>query len=194
MKLKLIIAAAALLASTPVFAKWSLVQDSTPVVVGGGKLKVIAARGWNRWSKQPTKQSELWSYDGPALNQIQFFDGLAEGQPMAKERNKKREPLPKFTQAMKGTDVAEAFEQTVRVTQGTPDFAIDRIEPARFAGAQGFRFLYHYTANELVRKGEARGAIVGGKLYMITYTAAALHYFDAHLAQAQAIMDSAKIG
>jgi hypothetical protein len=36
-------------------------------------------------------------------------------------------------------------------------------------------------------------AIVGGKLYLISYAAPALHYFDAHLAKAQAIMDSAKV-
>ena len=192
MKLKMLFIAVAL-SSAPALAKWSTVPASTPVAVAGGKLRVVPAAGWNRWSKKPVKQTELWSFDGPLLNQIQFFGGLASGQPFARERNKKREPLPKFTPAMKATDIAEAFEQTIRVTQGAPDFGIDRIEPAPFAGADGFRFAYHFTSGELVRKGEARGAIIGGKLFMIVYSAPALHYFDAHLAAAHGVMDSAKV-
>jgi hypothetical protein len=40
---------------------------------------------------------------------------------------------------------------------------------------------------------EARAAIVGGKLYLITFAAPEIHYFDANIAEARAIMDSAKI-
>lgn len=192
MQLKMLFAAAAL-TSAPALAKWSTVPPSAPVAVAGSKLSVQPAVGWNRWSKKPVKQSELWSFDGPLLNQLQFFGGLPSGQPLARERNKKREPLPKFAPSMKATDIAEVFEQTIRVTQGTPDFTIERIEPAPFAGEKGFRFAYHFTAGELVRKGEARGAIIGGKLFMIVYSAPALHYFDAHLAEAQALMDSARL-
>lgn len=181
------------LAATPVSAKWIMVPAAAPVAVAGPALSVTPGVGWNRWSKKPTKQSELWSFDGPQLNQIQFYGGVASGQPLAKERNKKREPLPKFSSKMKATDIAEAYEQTIRVTQNVPDFTIDTIEPARFAANNGFRFAFRYTAAELTRKGEARGAIVGGKLYLITYAAPALHYFDAHLPKAEAIMESARV-
>ncbi|MBS0503259.1 MAG: hypothetical protein JSS55_05535 [Proteobacteria bacterium] len=182
-----------LIAVAPVSAKWIAVPAANRAPVAGGALTVKPEAGWNRWSKKPTKQSELWSFDGPLLNQIQFFGGVGSGQPLARERNKKREPLPKFKVDMKATEVAEAFEQTIRVTQGASDFAIDQIEPAAFGATQGFRFAYHYTAGELVRKGEVRGAIVKNKLYMIAYSAPALHYYDAHLAGAQAVMDSAQI-
>ena len=188
--LKHAMAAAALL-STPAIAKWTAVPAAA-VPVAENAMSVAPAAGWNRWSKKPTKQSELWSFDGPLLNQIQFY-AVTPGQPLAKERNKKREPLPKFAANMKATDIAEAFEQTIRVTQGAPDFVIDTIEPAQFGAADGFRFAYHFTSGELVRKGEARGAIVKGKLYMIAYSAPSLHYFDAGLAGATAIMDSARI-
>lgn len=192
MRLNILFAAAALM-SGPALAKWSAVPASTPAAVASSKLSVVPSAGWNRWSKKPVKQSELWSFDGPLLNQIEFYGGLTNGQPFARERNKKREPLAKFTPAMKATEIAEAFEQTIRVTQGAPDFAIDQIEPVTFAGANGFRFAYHFTTGELVRKGEARGAIIGGKLFMIVYSAPALHYFDAHLAAAHGVMDSAKV-
>ena len=189
-KQSLLIAA---LLSAPVSAKWIAVPTTAPSAVANSKLSVTPPEGWNRWSKRPTKQSELWSFDGPLLNQVQFYGGVPAGQPLAKERNKKREPLPKFSAGMKATDIAEAYEQTMRVTQAATDFTIDAIEPVTFASQPGFRFAYRYTADELTRKGEARGAIIGGKLYLISYMAPALHYYDAHLAKAQAIMDSAKV-
>jgi hypothetical protein len=128
-------------------------------------------------------------------NQIEFIGGVANGEPLAKERNKKDKPLPKFNAKMLPTDVAQAYEQTQRIVTQSPDFTIDSMEPVTFAGHPGVKFTFHFTRpeEELTRKGEARGAIIGGRLYMITYTATALHYFDAHLAQAQAIMDSAKV-
>jgi hypothetical protein len=183
----------AVLASAPASAKWLIVAPDKAVPVAKSKLAVVAPAGWNRWSKQPTKQSELWSFDGPLLNRLHFYGGVSAGQPLAKERNKKREPLPKFASNMKATDVVEAYEQTLRVTEGANDFVIEAIEPTQFAAHQGFRFAYRYTAGELTRRGEARGAIVGGKLYLISYAAPALHYFDAHLAKAQAIMESANV-
>jgi hypothetical protein len=192
MTMKKILLATALL-SAPASAKWITVPTTAPTTVAQSKLWVTSPAGWNRWSKRPMKQSELWSFDGPLLNQVQFYGGVAAGQPLAKERNKKREPLPKFSANMKATDIAEAYEQTMRVTQGASDFTIDAIEPVTFAGRSGFRFAYRYTSEELTRRGEARGAIIGGKLYLISYMAPALHYYDAHLAKAQAIMESAKV-
>lgn len=158
-------------------------------------MTVVPGQGWNMTTVRPSKKSETWSFDGPILNQVEFVAGVANGEPLAKERDKKRQPLPKFGSAMLAPDVAQAYEQTQRILTGSPDFSIDSMEPASFAGHPGFRFAYHFTKpdEELTRRGEVRGAIVGGKLYMISYTAAALHYFDAHLAKAQAIMESARL-
>lgn len=183
------------LTAAPLSAKWRLLPEATPVPVAKSALKVVPGQGWNSWSVRPGKKSELWSYDGPVLNQIEFIGGLANGEPLAKERNKKDKPLPKFSGQMLPTDIAQIYEQTQRIVTQSPDFTIDTMEPVTFAGHSGVKFTFHFTKpdEELTRKGEARGAIVGGKLYLISYTAAALHYYDAHLAKAQAIMDSAKL-
>ena len=183
------------LAATPISAKWKLMPEAARVPVAKSGMTVVAGQGWNSWSIKPGKKSELWSYDGPVLNQIEFIGGVGTGEPLARERNKKDKPLPKFSPKMLPTDVAQAYEQTQRIVTQSPDFTVDSMEPADFAGRQGFRFTYHFTKpeEEITRKGEARGAIVGGKLYLIAYSATALHYFDAHLPKAQAIMDSAKI-
>ena len=57
------------------------------------------------------------------------------------------------------------------------------------------RFTYHYTVQDedVRRKGEGRAAIVNGQLYLITFDAPEIHYFDAGIAEARAVMDSARI-
>jgi hypothetical protein len=44
------------------------------------------------------------------------------------------------------------------------------------------------------RKGAALGTITDGKLYMISYEAPVIHYFDAHIGAYQAIVKSARFG
>lgn len=183
------------ISAAPLSAGWKLMPATQRVAVAKSGMTVIPGEGWNLSSTRSSKKGESWSYDGPILNDIEFLGGIANGEPLAKERSKKEKPFPKFSSAMLPTDVAQLYEQTVRITTGSPDFAVETMEPASFAGHPGFRFTFRFTKpdEEITRKGEARGAIVGGKLYMITYVATALHYFDAHLAAAHGVMDSAKV-
>ncbi len=179
--------------AAPVAAKWTEVAAArTPVAHTA--LSVVAEAGWNRWSKHPIKAEELWSLDGPLLNRIVFLGGVADGRPIAREANRKREPLPHFAAAMRATDIAELVERTTRITEAAPDFTTEVVAPATFAGRPGFRLRYRYTVGELTRRGEARGAVIDGRLYLIAYSAPALHYFDTDLPRATAIMDSAQIG
>ncbi len=188
-----IVCALALLLAVPVGARWKEVAPAR-IAVAGSTLSVTADPGWNRWTKRPIKKAEVWSLDGPLLNRLDFFAGIAPGEPLAREHNKKREPLPKFRAAMRAPEIAELIERTLRITESAPDFVVEAVAPAAFAGDQGFRLRFRYTKGELVRRGEARGRVVGGKLYLITYAAPALHYFDTGLSRATAIMDSARIG
>jgi hypothetical protein len=181
--------------AAPLSAGWKLMPPAERVAVANSVLTVVPGEGWNRSSSRFSKKGESWSFDGPILNNIDFLGGIASGEPIAKERNKKDKPLPKFNSAMLPTDVAQMYEQTARILTGSPDFAVESMEPASFAGHQGFRFTFRFTKpdEEITRKGEARGAIVGGRLYLIAYVATALHYFEAHLAAAESVMDSAKV-
>lgn len=187
------IAVVAALLGAPAKAGWKAVPAAAPVPVATGALRVSAPTGWNRWSKKPIKKGERWSFDGPLLNRIDFFVGLQSGDTFAREANKKREPLPKFAPTMKATDVAEMYEATLRAFGEASDFTLDAIEPAPFSGAKGFRFAFRYSADELARRGEARGAIVGGRLYLIVLDAPELHYFDAARPGFTAIADSARV-
>jgi hypothetical protein len=186
---------AALAICNPALAKWKTMRDARPVAIAKGPMTVTPGAGWNQDQIRVFKKGETWSLDGPLLNTVDFYAAIGSGEPLAVERNKKRQPLPKFSADMLPTDVAQLYEQTARIVLGTSEFSVDAIEPATFLNRQGFRFTYHYTRpdEELARNGEAEAVIVAGKLYLIAYTATALHYYDAGLPSAEALMASASL-
>jgi hypothetical protein len=97
---------------------------------------------------------------------------------------------------MLAPEIVAMVEGSHRILLRSSLFEVDSVEPATLGGHPGVRFTYHYTVQEeeVRRNGEARAAIVGGKLYLIAFAAPAIHYFDAGIAEARAIMDSARIG
>jgi len=166
-----------------------------PITVAKSSLTVKPTNDWNRWSRRPSKKGELWTLDGLNLNELTFFAGVVSGEALYKERNKKDKPLPKFDPKMLAPDIVQMFEASNRIILETSLFEIDSVEPAKLGGHDGVHFTYHYTiqADEVRRKGDARAAIVDGKLYLINFVAPAIHYYDASIAEVRAIMDNASI-
>ena len=121
--------------------------------------------------------------DGLTLNDVTFYGGIADNQTLFREVNKRDKPLPRFSATMLMPDVASLFEGSYRVALDTSLFSIDGMEPAQFAGNPGFRFNYSFTieSDEVRRKGEAYGAIIGGKPYMATFEAPAIVYYDRNI-------------
>jgi hypothetical protein len=96
---------------------------------------------------------------------------------------------------MLAPDIAQMFEASYRLAGGSTLFQINGIEPAKFAGEPGFRFSYSFAlqTDEVRRRGEATGAVIGGKLYMITFEAPAIHYYDRNLADYRALVATARV-
>jgi hypothetical protein len=188
-------AAAVSLAAAPALAGWTIMPPDKSVAVAKGGFKVTPRTEWNRASSRPSKKGEMWTQDGSSLNQISFFAGIVTGEPLYKDRNKKAAPLPAFDARMTAPEIVQLFEATNRIVLKTSLFEIDQVEPAKFAGHDGVRFTYHFVVQdqEVRRKGEARAAVIGGKLYLIDYEAAAIHYFDRGIEEARAMMDGARI-
>jgi hypothetical protein len=97
---------------------------------------------------------------------------------------------------MLAPDIAQLFESSYRVSVGTSLMSIDSVEPATFAGQPGFRFTYSFVVQgvEVRRKGEATGAVIGGKLFLMAYEAPTIHYFDRDLETFRALVASARLG
>ncbi|NNC72858.1 MAG: hypothetical protein HKN78_08280 [Sphingomonadaceae bacterium] len=165
--------------------------------VGNSSMTVVPPNSWNRAGTLtgPGKNAELWTLDGPRLNEITFYGDIEDGDTLFREIDRRSRPLPRFDNSMLPPDIADLLESSYRVASGSPLFELGEMAPAQFAGHQGFRFSYAYTlqGEEVRREGRASGAVIGGKLYMITYEAPAIHYFQASLADYEAIIASATV-
>jgi hypothetical protein len=188
-------AGAALLIATPAMAGFKLMPAGVAVAVAKSGLTVKPSIAWNKLGARPGRQAESWTLDGLSLNDVTFYGGIVDNTTLFREVDKTRKPLPRFSATMLAPDIAQLFEGSYRVAVGTSLMSIDAMEPATFAGQQGFRFTYSFTIQneEVKRLGEARGAIVGGKLYLITYEAPKIHYFARDVAAFRALADSAII-
>ena len=165
--------------AAPAGAGFKLMPAGQSFQVGKSSLTVTPDRDWNRLGSRVGRNAESWTLDGLSLNDITFYGGIADDQTLFKEIDKKEKPLPRFSKTMLLPDVASLFEGSYRIANGTSLFTIDSIEPSMFAGRPGFHFAYSFTVetDEVRRKGEAVGAIVDGRLYMITFEAPVIHYF-----------------
>lgn len=194
-KTAVILAAIPLLLLTTTADAHKLREKGVKVTVAESTVSVIPSRDWNRLSGKIGKNVESWTIDGGQLNDVTFYGGIAPGNPLVKERSKKKEPLPKFTSATLLVELPELLETTYRAYKKIGTFAVTSTEPANFLGQEGVRFTYTYTdADELTRKGEARAAIIKSSLYMITFDAPRLHYFDRTIGDYHALIESAKFG
>lgn len=167
-------------------------KDITVQVAKSG-MKVTPARDWNSLSLRPGKKAEIWTLDGEQLNDITFYGGIAPGEPLIREQNKKQKPLPKFMRETLLVELPELLEGTYRTEKGIGAFSVTGSNPDRFLESDGIRFTYEYVdADNLPRKGEARAALIKGMLYMATFDAPRLHYFDATLDDFHTLTDSAR--
>lgn len=165
-----------------------------PVAVADSQLTITPGRDWNQLGKKVGKKTETWTLDGELLNDVTFYGGIEPGKPLVKERNKKSEPLPKFTKTTLLAEIPELLERTSRAYRGSGSFQVDNAEPIQFLGAEGVQFTYQFTdEDQLTRKGEARAAIVKGKLYMVTFEAPRLSYFGRVIGDFRHLADSAKL-
>lgn len=182
-------------AASPAAAQWRLVKAGEPREVVSGAMTVTAPAEWNRATDRPTKRTEIWTKDGTTLGELDFWLGVKAGEPLFKERSKKKAPLPKFDPNMLPTDLVEFFEDTARTVLGGSLYETTYVRPAKLAGQPGVEFEFTFTgADEVARKGLVRGAIMGNRLYLINFDAPKLHYYDEHVDEVRAIMDSAKLG
>lgn len=169
-------------------------EQGVAITIADSPLTVTPGRDWNRLDGNIGKHTESWTLDGGQLNDLTFFAGIEPGKPLVRERSKKREPLPKFSTSTLLVELPELFEATYRSAKQIADFRVTDVQPMRFLGQEGVLFAFEYVdGDELTRKGEAHAAIVGGRLYMISFDAPRLHYFARTVEDYRRIAASARL-
>jgi hypothetical protein len=192
-KTRLALALLCLGAAAPALAGWTLVPKAAPVRLG--LLTVTPLTDWNRASAKPGQNATAWTQDGMELNEFDIFAGVPAGQSLYRERNAKRDPMPRFDKTMALLDLSDLFERSFRAGRDVTDFTMKQVAPAKLGGQSAVHLRYSFSVpgDDLAREGEARLAIVDGALYLINYQAPALHYFGAGIPEARAMMDSAML-
>ena len=177
------------------FSDYSLVRAKR-VSFGDGSMAVTAPRPWNRhrpiWFGD-IRQVEDWTQNGAQLDGLSFVTGLKDGKSLVRQRRTASQQVPIFRSNMTAPEVAAMIESLYRVRGGSVDFRTLSLAPRPFLGANGFQLDYeHLDDDELWRRGRAVGAVINGKLYLILLDAAKAHYFDADLADFEALVASAE--
>ena len=194
-KLSFALAAAAMaLAPVPAFAGWKRITTEA-TDVGKGAFVVTPQTEWSRWSSRPSKNGEIWTQDGFGLNMIHFIGMVGSGETLFKDRQKKDRPMPKVSGDMLVTDLAELFEASFSIEYDVTKFDVRALEPAKLGGHDAIRMRYEFAVpnDALTRVGEARIAMVGGKVYVVNFIAPELHYFGQSIAEVNAMMDTLQI-
>ncbi len=151
------------------------------------------------WNKAPStgldvKWEENWTQNGPLLDQVTFIGGVPDGQAIAKQRAKDDRKVPTFRSDMSPQDLVSMIEVFHRL-RGATVFTAGAVTPVTFIGKPGLQFDYSFvSADEVKRRGRSVVAIVGGKLYMMTLSGTAQHYYNAAIPDFSAMTASATVG
>lgn len=172
----------------------SLVAPGPKAQIARSSVSASPAGEWNRLSRSDGKNVEVWTRDGDGLNKVTFFGGIGLGQSLYKERNAKESPLPKVADNMLIADIPLLLESTYRSQYKVNRMSIDSQEITSLSGYQAIRFTYTFVRgeDEVTRKGEAVGAVVNKKLYLFSYEAPSIYYFDKDLANFRQIVGTLK--
>ena len=193
--LRLLVAAActALAACTP----FTLVSPERQSV--GGVISVAPGVKWNKMTTADFQGSvEVWTLDGPALNTLAFFTGVADGRPLFTRRAAMGAPAGEkpavFRATMNAVEVQELLEANATRYFQTTIAEGRNLKPVPIANGQGFRFETRLLGkDEVERDGVFVGTIRRGKLYGAWFQGAKLHYFARYLPEFDRLVESAQL-
>lgn len=183
------LAAVALTFSAPGWAH-KLIGAGEKVTVARSAMAITPAMDWNRLSYRPGKNTERWTLDGEMLNDVMFY-AIPANETLVREVDKRNRPLPQFQANMLAVEIPQLLESTKRIANDVAIFTTTSSTPTTLGGLPGVKFTYQFVgSDELRRNGEAVAAISNGVLYMISYEAPELHYYNKDLGNFQKLVET----
>jgi hypothetical protein len=168
-----------------------------PRSVARKRLQVVPTIAWNRSPRAHSDitREENWTLNGPYLDNLTFIGGVRSGEPLVRFQERKEwRQVPNFRADMTPDEIAAIVETFYRVRGGSLRFELSALQPRTFLGQAGFQFDYERLgSDEVERRGRAAAVVIGNRLYMILFDAAASHYFPAAIGEVERIIDSARL-
>lgn len=150
------------------------------------KIGVPVDSGWNQFQGQfgGSNAAALWTVDGLAIDQLNFFVGLKDGDLIAANAGKEQRPLA-FKAAMQPHEIVALFEAFY--TRDGSQFKLDKLEPTEFLGQRGWRAQYTVLRkiDEVKLSGSAWATVRGGELFAMTYVAPSLGFYPRQVAKVE---------
>ena len=175
------------LACGPLACAWSRIRPETREV--GGAYTVHPQI---EWSGRSLGDIELWTVHGPRLEALRLTRGIGDGGRLLAGAGGSDEKVPVFRSGMSESEMAEFVADAFR-RAGAARFETRGLRPAAFGGRPGFRFELDFaTPAGLEMTGLAAGTELGGKLYLILFTAPRGHYFDRNVETAERVIESVR--
>lgn len=158
------------------------------------RLAVTVDTPWNQFASGMGDNTPTWTKEGITIDALQFYVGIHDGALLAPQPKDQKGVAPLvFKSSMQAEQVVALF-QSLKTLDGSA-FTLEKIAPAEFVGAKGFRFEYTLTrkVDDVRLQGVGWGAIKNGELFLLNYAAPRLRFFGAYLPQAEAIARSARV-
>ena len=143
------------------------------------------------WNKKTEGKTEIWTVDGPLLQELRFIKGIEDGDALFRSRAGQK--LPPFKSKMTAIEIKELFETSLAQI-GVARLKTLNLRPGRFGKVPGFRFEFTYVLkNGLEKQGFALGAVIAESLHMIIYSGTRLHYYPKHKDDVEALVRSIRM-
>ena len=145
------------------------------------------------WSRSKESTVEVWTVDGPFLQAVRFFDGVADGDGLFRTTDPTKK-FPVFHADMKATEIQEMVVDTI-ANMGAGNVQASNLRPFKFGALPGFRFEVEFLSDEgLELEGLVAGATHKQRLYLIVYSGTRAHYFGKHKDDVERMLSSIQTG
>jgi hypothetical protein len=159
----------------------------------GERIGVPVDSGWNQFGGQfsGSNSTALWTTEGVAIDQLNFYVGIKEGGVIAANPGKDQRPLA-FKASMQPHEVVALFEAFY--TRDGSSFKLDKLEATEFLGQRGWRVQYTVVRkfDDVKLSGSAWGAVRGGELFAMTFTAPAVGFYSRQIGRIEKVAAAAR--
>lgn len=181
-------------------AYYSLVEPGQRDIGGSYRAESQIA-----WSKSTRGQMEIWTVDGPSLEAIHFFLGIAQDQTLFPlyGKTEQKAKVPQFKKNMTANEVMEFVVDSMMAPGPRSPIGPNmkgvgvqtiHLRPFKFGGHPGFRFELSFLSEEgLEYEGMVAGTVKDDKLYIICYTGTREYYYPKYKDTVEQIIASIKM-
>jgi hypothetical protein len=161
--------------------------------VVGEKIGVPVDSGWNQFGGQfgGSNAAALWTTEGLAIDQLNFFVGVKDGALIAANPAKEQRPLA-FKATMQPHEVVALFEAFY--TRDGSSFKLDKLEVTDFLGQRGWRAQYTVVRkiDDVKLSGSAWATVRAGELFALTFTSPSIGFYPRQIAKVEKVALAAR--